>query len=137
MSRLLIPAFAAIALACSACGPSAPPSGQTPGAAEPAPQPPASSPPAAPTPPSAASGTAVAYTCTDASTVSVAWGNDQARIEFADGRAISLPKAQSASKGGGEVFVGDTVSLQRDVDDIQLFDGEGPARRCSTQAPSE
>src|SRR3546814_8007805 len=81
-----------------------------------------------------APGTPVTYACTDASPVSVAWGHDQARVEFADGRKISLPKAQSAYKCGGDVFVGETVSLQRDGDDIQLFEGQGTARQCSAQA---
>src|SRR3546814_13966882 len=119
MSRLLIPAFVAIALACSACGPSAPPSDPTPSATEPTAQTSDPSPSAA-----TAHGTPVTYACTDASPVSVAWGHDQARVEFADGRTISMPKAQSASKGGGDVFVGETVSLQRDGADIQLFGGE-------------
>lgn len=137
MSRLLIPAIAAIALGCSACGPSAPPSDPTPSAAEPVAQTPDPSPSAAAASPAAATGTPVTYACTDASTVSVAWGDDQARVGFADGRTISLPKAQSASKGGGEVFVGDTVSLQRDGDGIRLFDGEGAARQCSAQASTD
>src|SRR3546814_10269402 len=86
---------------------------------------------AAVTSPATAPGTPVSYACSDASTVSVTWGDDQARVEFPDGRTISLPKAQSASKGGGEVFVGDTVSLQRDEDEI------GRAHVCTpvTNAP--
>src|SRR3546814_15180795 len=119
MSRLLIPAFVAIALACSACGPSAPPSDPTPSATEPTAQTSDPSPSAATAP-----GTPVTYACTDASPVSVAWGHDQARVEFAAGRTISLPKAQSASQGGRAVFVVDTVSLQRDGDHIHLVEGE-------------
>src|SRR3546814_14584166 len=78
MSRLLIPAFVAIALACSACGPSAPPSDPTPSATEPTAQTSDPSPSAATAP-----GPPVTYACTDASPVSVAWGHDQARVEFA------------------------------------------------------
>jgi len=136
MSRFLIPTFVAIALTYSACGPSAPPSDPAHPTTEPSAQTPDSSPPDAVTSPAAAP-TPVRYSCGDASVISVTWGNEQAHVEFPGGRAVTLPKAQSASKGGDEVFVGDTVSLQRDGDDIQLFDGEGPARQCAAQKPVE
>src|SRR3546814_14854700 len=94
MSRLLIPAFVAIALACSACGPSAPPSDPTPSATEPTAQTSDPSPSAATAP-----GTPVTYACTDASPAPVAWGPDPARVEFPDGRTIALPKAHPATQG--------------------------------------
>ena len=140
MSRLPLTATVAtavIALACSACGPSAPPSDPTPRATAPAAQTSDPSSPAFARSAVAGPDTPTRYACSDASTVSVTWGDDQARVAFADGRTISLPKAQSASKGGGEVFVGNTVSVQRDGDDIQLFEGEDPARQCSAQASTE
>src|SRR3546814_16477053 len=129
MSRLLIPAFVAIALACSACGPSAPPSDPTPSATEPTAQTSDPSPSAATAP-----GTPVTYACTDASPVPVAWGHDQARVAFADGRTISPPKAQSASQGGGDVFVGATGSCPGDGDDIQRLQGQGTAKTIQPQA---
>ncbi|MGN7726085.1 hypothetical protein ACTJIL_09745 [Luteimonas sp. 22616] len=138
MSRLLFPAIAAALLACSACGPAEPPVDPARHAAMPATRTPDPAPPAAATAPDPAAGdTPVRYACSDASTISVTWGNDQARIELPDGSLATLPKAQSASKGGGEVFVGDTVSLQRDGDDIELFAGDGPARQCSAQPTTD
>jgi hypothetical protein len=132
MSRLLFPAIA-ITLACSACGPTPPPADPARRATVSAAQPPDPTPVAA-TAPDARPGTPVRYACTNGSTISVVWGENRARATLPDGRTVSLPKAQSASKGGGEVFVGETVSLQRDGDDIQLFEGEGSARQCSAQA---
>ena len=138
MSRLLFPAIAAALLACSACGPAEPPADPARRATMPATQTPDPAPPAAaPAPDPAAGDTPVRYACSDASTISVTWGNDQARIELPDGSLATLPKAQSASKGGGEVFVGDTVSLQRDGDDIELFAGDGPSRQCSAQPTTD
>src|SRR3546814_15329555 len=109
MSRLLIPAFVAIALACSACGPSATPSDPTPSATEPTAQTYDPSTSAATAP-----GTPVTYACNEASPVSVAWGHEQARDEFDDRRTKSMPKAPQDSKGGGAEFVGEPVSTQRD-----------------------
>jgi len=136
MSRLLFPAIAAVVLVCAACGPSAPPAdpretGSVAPSSDPAPS------TVAPSPAVAGHGTPVRYACGDASVISVTWGDDQAHVEFPDGHVVSLPKAQSASKGGGEVFVGDTVSLQRNGDDIRLFDGEGSARQCAARKPVE
>ncbi|MFC3716883.1 hypothetical protein ACFONC_12045 [Luteimonas soli] len=138
MSRLLFPAVASVLLACTACGPTPPPSDPARRATASIAEEPNPMPPAADALPGAAGrDTPMRYACNDTSTVSVAWGDDQARVELPDGRMVSLPKAQSASKGGGEVFVGKTVSLQRDGDDIQLFEGEGNARKCSTQASTD
>src|SRR3546814_6869094 len=99
MSRLLIPAFVAIALACSACGPSAPPSDPTPSATEPTAQTSDPSPSAATAP-----GTPVTYACTDASPVSVAWGHDQARVEFADRSDEHTSELQSLMRISYAVF---------------------------------
>src|SRR3546814_13291441 len=96
MSRLLIPAFVAIALACGACGPSAPPSDPTPSATEPTAQTSDPSPSAATAP-----GTPVTYPCTDPSPVSVPWGHDQARVYCHACRTLQLPKAPSGPHGGG------------------------------------
>lgn len=140
MSRLLFPAVAAILLACSAsaCGPTEPPAepgrrapipvGQTPDPAPPA---------AADSPDIAARDTPVHYACSDASAISVTWGDDQARVELPDGRTVTLSKARSALKGRSEVFVGNTVSLQRHGDAIELFASDGSARQCSARPPTD
>jgi hypothetical protein len=129
-TRALAPAFA-FALLCTSCGqppddPATRATGLTP------------EPTSAPFPATADAGIAsTRYACDDGSAVSVIWGNDKARVELPDGRMVSLPKAQSASKGGGEVFVGDTVSLQREGDDIQLFQGAGEAQQCRLATAAE
>lgn len=147
MRRLLLPF--AFALACAACG-QAPPSDpaeratvSAPAAAD-APAPANGRPgataageavdaaPAAPTagfaplPP----GAPTTYTCDDGSEAKVAYGRDQATVTLADGRSVALPKAQSASKGGGEVYVGEAVSLMRDGTRLELHVDESPARTC-------
>src|SRR3546814_18034526 len=77
MSRLLIPAFVAIALACSACGPSAPPSDPTPSAPGPTAQTTEPSPSAPQTP-----RTPVTYARTHAHPAPVAWGPPPGRGNF-------------------------------------------------------
>src|SRR3546814_6667015 len=85
MSLLPLSAIAAIALGCSACAPSTP-SGPTSRATEATAQTSDPSSSTAVTSPATAPGTPVSYACSDASTVSVTWGDDQARVEFPDGR---------------------------------------------------
>jgi hypothetical protein len=122
-------------LACATCG-QAPP-------ADPARRATVPGPAAAPTPASPAESSpaesrpATRYACDGGAGVEVAYGRDEARVTLPDGRLVTLPKAQSASKGGGEVFVGEAVSLQRDGDAIQLFQDEGGALRCRASAPTE
>jgi hypothetical protein len=77
------------------------------------------------------------YDCDDGSAVRVEYVAETARVELPDGRVVALPKAQSASKGGGEVFVGETVSLQRDGNDIQLHRGDGKALACRPSAGND
>src|SRR3546814_17023636 len=111
MSLLPLSAIAAIALGCSACAPSTP-SGPTSRATEATAQTSDPSYWAAVTSPATAPGTPVSYACSDASTVSVTCGDVQARVDLADGRTISRPKAQPDSKGGGEVLSGEPVPLK-------------------------
>lgn len=73
---------------------------------------------------------ATRYTCDDGSTLGVRYVADQAQVELPDGRMVTLPKAQSASKGGGDAFVGEAMALQRDGDGIQLHRDEQPVSRC-------
>jgi len=122
VTRVFLPAFF-LGLACSACGP--------------APEDPArratlqsdkdSARAAGGT---ANAGDAIRYACGDGSRVEVDWQAGQARLQLSNGRSVILPKAQSASKGGGDVFVGETVSLQREDDAIAVFAGAGERQDC-------
>lgn len=108
------------------------PSGTTPRASAPADATP-------PTTPAAAPGTAGTaggrdYVCADGTRLQAAFGDHDATLRWPDGRSITLPRAESASKGGGDVYVGDTVSLQRDRMRLQLHDGERAATECSAAA---
>jgi hypothetical protein len=77
-------------------------------------------------------GTAViAYHCTDGRTFEATYGDHGASLRWPDGRSAQLPRAESASKGGGDVYVGETVSLQRDASRIQLHDGNAPPVTCN------
>lgn len=112
--------FVAILSCALACG--CKPAGNVPAAASPAPAQPA---PPAPTT------TAIAYRCTDGRSLEVGFGDHDASLRWPDGRSVHLPRAESASKGGGDVYVGETVSLQRDASRIELHDGNAPPVTCS------
>lgn len=86
-------------------------------------------PPAAPS----AAPAGIAYACADGTRLHVAFGDHEARLQWAGGRAHTLPRAESASKGGGDVYVGDTVSLQRDDVHVQLHDGGRAATSCDPE----
>ena len=139
MPRLLPAVATTLLLACSACSPSAPPADSAQRAAAPATE---ASSPAAPVhdAPStdAGQGESLRYDCEDGSVVRVAYGDgEQARIELPGGPTISLPKAQSASKGAGDVFVGETVSLQRNGAELQVVQTAGKALHCRVAADVE
>jgi hypothetical protein len=91
---------------------------------------PAATAPAAPAPatPSPAAGTA--YACVDGTRLRASFGDHDATLQWADGRSLVLPRAESASKGGGDAYVGETVSLQRDGTHLQLHDGDRAATTC-------
>jgi hypothetical protein len=72
----------------------------------------------------------IGYRCVDGSRLDVAYVGSNARVHWPDGRTLTLPRAESASKGGGDVYVGDAVSLQRDGNTLQLHDGDAPALAC-------
>ena len=72
----------------------------------------------------------VSYRCADGSSVDVLYASGKAEVHWAGGRTLTLPRAESASRGGGDVYVGETVSLQHDGDKLQLHDGQAPARAC-------
>lgn len=72
----------------------------------------------------------LSYACDDGSALRIEYAAETARVELPDGRVVALPKAQSASKGGGEVFVGEAMSLQRNGDGIQMYQDEGKSLLC-------
>lgn len=71
------------------------------------------------------------YACADGTRVQAAFGDHDATLRWPDGRSLTLPRAESASRGGGDAYVGDTVSLQRDGTRLQLHDGERTATDCA------
>jgi hypothetical protein len=78
---------------------------------------------------------AASYACADGTRLRAAFGGGAATLEWPDGRTVRLPRAESASKGGGDVYVGEAVSLQRDGQRLQLHDGDRPATECVPGAP--
>lgn len=71
------------------------------------------------------------YACSDGTRLQAAFGEHDATLRWSDGRSLTLPRAESASKGGGDVYVGDTVSLQRDGTRLQLHDAERAVTDCA------
>lgn len=125
-----IPALAvAFTLLCTSC--EKPPDDPATRATGPTPEP---APAPAPGPGDAVTtdtGTAtIHYACDDGSALGVRYVADQARVELPDGREVTLPKAQSASKGGDDAFVGEALALQRESNDIQLHRDDRPVLRC-------
>jgi membrane-bound inhibitor of C-type lysozyme len=82
-------------------------------------------------PPDVASGAhQVSYRCADGSSLDVVYAGANAELRWPDGRRLVLPRAESASKGGSDVYVGDTVSLQHDGDNLQLHGNGAPILTC-------
>ena len=94
-------------------------------------------PPPMATPGSVASGTGGDYACADGTRLQVRFGDHDATLHWSGGRSLVLPRAESASKGGGDVYVGETVSLQRDGARLQLHDGGRAATDCSPAASAD
>jgi hypothetical protein len=76
----------------------------------------------------------LAYRCDGDTVLWASYGDGNVSLRWPDGRSATLPRAESASKGGGDVYVGDTVSLQRDGGRIELHDGDAPAATCIESA---
>lgn len=83
------------------------------------------------TPPAEGASLAAAFACDDGTRVNIAWGPDNVVVDWPDGRTVTLPKAESASGPGNDVYVGDTVSIEREGSRVVLRDGDDAARTCS------
>lgn len=75
-------------------------------------------------------GDSVAYRCANGGALQASYGANDVTLSWPDGRSVRLPRAESASTDGGDAYVGEQVSLQRDGDAIELHDGERAATRC-------
>lgn len=128
LSRL---GFAACLLCLAACQRSPDADDANPEAAAPAATAAAPAPPAVGTPPPPTPGASAGdYLCADGTRLQAGFGDHDATLRWPDGRSLVLPRAESASKGGGVAYVGDAVSLQRDGDRLQLHDGDRAATTC-------
>lgn len=88
-------------------------------------------PPADTPTPAIAEGAEVVYTCEDGGELHVVYAGHSARFALVDGRVVTLRRAESASKGGGDVYVGDAVALQRLGNVVQVEEQGGDKRVCS------
>jgi hypothetical protein len=121
--------FAPVLLCAFACG--CTPAGDTSDELQPADVPAATSPVTARPAPAPPANTTVAYHCTDGRTLEASYGEHDATLRWPGGRSVHLPRAESASKGAGDVYVGETVSLQRGPSRIELHDGDAPPVTCN------
>ena len=82
--------------------------------------------------PAASTGTStLAYRCEDGTMLRAEYGDADVRVHWADGRTATLPRAESASAGGGDAYVGSDVSLQRTGSGFELHDGENATVACN------
>lgn len=98
-------------------------------------EPSASARPASALPPPA-SGEAIEYLCAGGIALSARYGGGKVTLRWPDGRSATLPRAESASRGSADAYVGDRVSLQRDGARIELHDGDAPAMACNASGSS-
>ena len=75
------------------------------------------------------------YACDDGSSLQVRYGEYDATVRQPDGSAVTLPRAESASAGDGDVYVAQTQSLERDGASVQWRSGTGEARTCGAAGP--
>jgi hypothetical protein len=121
-----------------ACSPSKPPEKSE--AAQPAEDASASLPaaePVAPAPAAPASdappGSMVVYACDDGSGLTVTYDKYGALVKLPTGSTM-LPRAESASGGGGDAYLGEELSLYRNGNLVQL-QAAGKSHTC-TQSPA-
>ena len=101
-----------------------------PPAAEPAE--PAPTIPAAPA--GAPSGSMVVYTCDDGSGLTVTYDKYSALVKLPTGSTM-LSRAESASNGGNDAYLGEELSLYRNGNLVQL-QGAGKSRTCTNSPTS-
>ena len=114
-----------IACGASACTVS---SDSAPGAASDV-SPPSSTHKATPPAPASVGPDATSYDCDDRRVVHVSYGEHDATLQMDGKSTITLPRAESASTAGVDVYVGRSVALQREGDSIQL-ELTGVSLRC-------
>jgi len=133
MIRMHLPAPGLALLVLAACTePQAPAPAATGAGATPAatmPEPPSAAAPAA----AAAIPGFTTYACDDGGSLQVRYGEYDATVRQPDGSVVTLPRAESASAGDGDVYVGQVQSLQRDGDAVEFRPGAGDARTCLAQ----
>ena len=112
-----------LALAMAACSESAAPDPAAP-ASEPAERP-------VPERTAEAVESGAVYSCSDGTAIRIDSAALKAIVTPQNGNDVTLPRAESASKGGGDVFVGETLSVLREGRTAQLHRNEGPAIACS------
>jgi hypothetical protein len=88
-------------------------------------------PPADTPTPALAEGAEIIYTCEDGGELHVVYASDSAKFASAGGRVLTLPRAESASKGGGDVYVNDSAALQRLGNVVQVEEQSGEKRVCA------
>ena len=71
------------------------------------------------------------YTCSDGTVIRIDSAALKADVTLQNGSDVTLPRAESASKGGGDVFVGETLSVLREGRTAQVHRNESPAIACS------
>ena len=82
--------------------------------------------------PAASTGTnTLAYRCEDGTMLQAEYGEADVSLRWADGRTATLPRAESASAGGSDAYVGSDVSLQRTGSGFELHDGENATVACN------
>lgn len=74
------------------------------------------------------------YHCDNGDVIEVRFGYYDATVRLADDTTLTLPRAQSASMPGSDVYVGRAIALEREGDRLRLT-RDGEASRCGRQAP--
>lgn len=78
-----------------------------------------------------ATGSGAVYACSNGATIKIGDDGLKASITLQDGRELVLPRAESASKGGGDVFVGEALSVHREGRTAQLHQDQVAAVGCA------
>lgn len=94
-------------------------------------------PPAGTPTPQLAEGADITYACEDGGDLRVGYAANVASVTLPDGAIATLPLSPSASAGSdGEVYVGETLALQRLGSVVELQAGDGEVRRCRETSAS-